>query len=187
MKQRLEPKRTPIGCAAIALIVLTVVVTACSSGTSGKDKTQTAAAGSVATTSATSRAATGSATAPASPTVSVSTTVKVASGNPLGRILTDEQGLTLYIFKNDVANSGKSAAEGLTASWPPLVLTTSAPIAPGDLVGDLGMITRTDGTKQVTYRGLPLYYYAGDKAPGDTNGEGVAGLWSAARAVSRPD
>jgi predicted lipoprotein with Yx(FWY)xxD motif len=114
--------------------------------------------------------------------------VKIASGGPLGRILTDEKGMTLYTFKNDVANSGTSAAESLSAMWPPLVLLSAeTPIAPPDLVGNLGVITRTDGTEQVTYRGLPLYRFANDQTPGDTKGEGVGGVWSAARAVSRPD
>jgi predicted lipoprotein with Yx(FWY)xxD motif len=43
--------------------------------------------------------------------------------------------------------------------------------------GDLGVITRTDGTKQVTYGGHPLYYFAGDTAPGQTKGQGVGGTW----------
>jgi len=41
----------------------------------------------------------------------------------------------------------------------------------------LGEITRADGTKQVTYNDMPLYYFAGDKAPGDTTGQGVGGAW----------
>jgi hypothetical protein len=41
----------------------------------------------------------------------------------------------------------------------------------------VGTITRSDGTTQVTYNGHPLYYFSGDKAPGDTNGQGVGGNW----------
>ena len=46
--------------------------------------------------------------------------------------------------------------------------------------GDFGNITREDGQKQVTYKGMPLYYFAGDKAPGDTAGQGVRDVWYAA-------
>ena len=180
--------RVSIGV-AWGMVALTVALVgfACSGGTSDKDKTTTAAARAGATTVATSASNAGSAAPAASPSVSVATTVKVASGGALGRILTDDKGKTLYIFKNDVANSGTSAAESLSALWPPLEITSETPVAPADLVGDLGVITRTDRTKQVTYRGLPLYYYASDEAAGDTKGEGIGGVWSAARAVSRPD
>jgi hypothetical protein len=36
---------------------------------------------------------------------------------------------------------------------------------------------RSDGSSQVTYGGWPLYYYSGDAAPGDVNGQGVNGVW----------
>jgi predicted lipoprotein with Yx(FWY)xxD motif len=169
----------------VTLITATILAAACGGGASDKAKTTTAAAVG-ATSPAATRVGT---TEPAIPTTSVTaggaTSVKVSAGGPLGRVLTDEKGITLYIFKSDAANSGKSAAEALSASWPPLI--SDNPVKPPELVGDLGSITRTDGTKQVTYRGLPLYYFANDRAPGDTNGEGAGGLWSVARAVVRPD
>src|SRR5436190_1650230 len=93
----------PFLCGALALVATAIGVAACSSGTRDKDKTTTAAAGAGTTAVVVSTATTGSVTAAASPTVSIPTTVKIASGSPLGRILTDDKGMTLYIFKNDVA------------------------------------------------------------------------------------
>jgi predicted lipoprotein with Yx(FWY)xxD motif len=92
----------------------------------------------------------------------------------------DADGLTLYVFKNDVANSGKSSCNGACATnWPPLKAPASGTPVPGDGVDGLGVITRDDGTMQVTYDGLPLYHFATDKAPGDENGKAIPN-WSLA-------
>jgi predicted lipoprotein with Yx(FWY)xxD motif len=96
----------------------------------------------------------------------------------LGKVLTDVGGFTLYTFKKDVAGNGKSAAEALAAVWPPLSLDA----APSNVAGATGawaVFTRADGKKQVTYNGSPLYTYANDQAPGDTNGDKVGGVWFA--------
>ena len=91
-------------------------------------------------------------------------------------------GLTLYIFANDTANSGKSACSGGCATtWPPLTVPTgTTPTAGSGAGGTLGTITRDDGTIQVTYNGLPLHRYSGDSAAGDTNGNYPG--WSPAKA-----
>ncbi len=105
--------------------------------------------------------------------------VQVATAGPLGSHLTDGKGMTLYVFKKD--SPGKSACAGrCVAKWP---LFFSADVAPAaDLKkADFATITREDGQKQTTYKGKPLYYFAGDKARSDTKGEGVGGLWSVAR------
>jgi predicted lipoprotein with Yx(FWY)xxD motif len=104
-------------------------------------------------------------------------TVKVRDAGALGKILTDSSGRTVYLFKNDVPGSGKSAVSGNTlATWPPLVVTGS-PLKTPDVSGDLTVITRHEGGQQVTYKGNPLYYFARDLAPGDTNGQGVGNNW----------
>lgn len=91
-------------------------------------------------------------------------------------IVVDGTGMTVYVFDNDTANSGKSACEGnCLASWPP-VTTTGTPTAEG-VTGTLGTITLPDGKDQVTLNGLPLYRYAADTAAGDVNGQGVGGIW----------
>lgn len=175
---------------ALALASTALLAAACG-GTSSSDKTATAAASGGAATSLATKAAstpTTSATKVSStPTTSAisggataatggATTLKIATDPTLGKFLTDGAGMTLYIFKNDVANSGKSAAEALTAAWPPLTADV-APAAPAGATGTFGIITRVDRKKQVTYKGLPLYYFVNDKAPGDTKGQGVGGVW----------
>jgi predicted lipoprotein with Yx(FWY)xxD motif len=91
-------------------------------------------------------------------------------------LLTDAQGLTLYTFAPDRA--GQSACYGSCASyWPPV---TGNPTAGPGVHGQLGTITRTDGSTQATYGGRPLYTYIGDRAPGQDTGNNInlnGGLW----------
>jgi predicted lipoprotein with Yx(FWY)xxD motif len=91
--------------------------------------------------------------------------------------LTDSAGRTLYLYTKDKGTT--SECYGACAkAWPPLLTTGPVTISGQFTVqGDLGTTTRTDGTKQVTYGGHPLYYYAGDTAPGQTKGQGVGGVW----------
>jgi predicted lipoprotein with Yx(FWY)xxD motif len=104
--------------------------------------------------------------------------VKVASKEGVGSYLTDGGGKTLYVFKKD--GPGKSAcASSCVASWPIFYREKVAP-AGGPQASDFGTITRADGQKQTTYKGLPLYYFAGDQAPSDTKGQGVMNLWNVA-------
>lgn len=64
------------------------------------------------------------------------------------------------------------------AKWPPLVVGSIDEIkADSRATGTLALATRDDGTKQVTYNGMPLYYFVTDKAAGDTTGQGVGGVW----------
>jgi len=112
---------------------------------------------------------------PAAPTGKTATggtaRVSVAS-SPLGQILVDGRGRTLYLFEKDTGTT--SACEGSCASiWPPLT-TTGKPLAgQGALDGELGTTPRADGALEVTYNGHPLYAYAGDTKPGDTTGQGL--------------
>ena len=180
-----------LGLAVAALMGgAALLAAACGGGTSSGDRTATAAAKGVttpaATSAATKAAATSAATAAATKAAVATTAATAASGggvkvadSTLGKILVDARGFTLYTFKNDVAGSGKSAAEGLTALWPPLSVD-AAPSGVAGATGAWAVFTRADGKKQVTYKGMPLYLYANDKAPGDTVGDKVAGVWFAA-------
>ncbi len=93
----------------------------------------------------------------------------------LGTVLTDAKGMTLYTYAKD--KDGMSACDGACATkWPPLIAPAGAAAD-----GDYNLIKRTDGTMQWTYDGKPLYRWINDKAPGDTTGEGMGGVWHAAK------
>lgn len=103
-----------------------------------------------------------------------SATVETHSG-ALGTYLTDGSGKTLYLFASD--HGGQSTCSGACVSvWPPLVAKGSAGASGSAKAAMVGTITRSDGSKQVTYGGHPLYYFSGDTASGDTNGQGVNGF-----------
>ncbi len=102
--------------------------------------------------------------------------VGVKAKDGIGSYLVDDKGMTLYLFKKDTA--GKSvcgAANGCVEKWP-VFLADAAPGAGVDAAA-IGTITRDDGKKQTTYKGLPLYYFFKDKAAGDTLGQGVNNVW----------
>jgi predicted lipoprotein with Yx(FWY)xxD motif len=102
--------------------------------------------------------------------------LKVAH-TPAGTVLASSRGLTLYYFGQDKPHSGKSACTGACATaWPPLAAPVKAP-AGVHLPGKLGVITRPNGLKQVTLNGFPLYFYVGDKSPGQAAGNGIGGSW----------
>ena len=87
-------------------------------------------------------------------------------------LVAGSNGMTVYTFANDQANSGKSNCNnGCIQVWPALTVPSgTTPTAGAGVSGKLGTITRQDGSTQVTYNGLPLYFYQGDHAAGDTNG-----------------
>jgi predicted lipoprotein with Yx(FWY)xxD motif len=95
-----------------------------------------------------------------------------AKSNKLGTILVDADGRTLYLFEKDKGTA--STCYGACAgAWPP-VTTDAKPIAgTGIDAAKLGATKRKDGVSEVTYGGHPLYTFAGDAKPGDTNGQDI--------------
>jgi predicted lipoprotein with Yx(FWY)xxD motif len=94
-----------------------------------------------------------------------------------GMVLAGSKGLTLYYYTADKPGSGKSVCTGSCATaWPALKAPVKAP-AGVKMPGPFGVITRAGGVKQVTLNGYPLYYYAGDMAPGQAKGNGEGGVW----------
>ncbi len=93
----------------------------------------------------------------------------------LGKILTDARGMTLYRYTKDPPDQSVCTG-GCARAWPPLTISGSPDLAEG-IPGQLGVITRADGTRQVTYNHMPLYYYAADRQPGETTGQGVGNVW----------
>ncbi len=112
--------------------------------------------------------------AQSSPTVLVSQNANLGTA-----ILTDANGMTLYTFGND--QPGVSNCNGGCANvWPAFQPPAGDLTLPDGATGVLDVITRDDGTMQVTYNGMPLYNFSGDANPGDTNGQGIGGVWFAA-------
>lgn len=89
-----------------------------------------------------------------------------------GGVLVDTSGMTVYTYDKDSANSGTSACSGSCAdNWPP-VLAGDAALAP-----PYSAITREDGTRQLAYKGKPLYTFKKDKKAGDKTGDKVMNAW----------
>lgn len=105
------------------------------------------------------------------------TTLNAAPVTMQSGVLTNAEGMTLYVFDKDAAGSGKSACNGDCASnWPPLMVTA------GDKAsGDYSIVIRDDGSRQWAYKGKPLYRWAKDQKPGDATGDGVKNVWHAAK------
>lgn len=111
----------------------------------------------------------------ASPSASAMTATITTHAGSAGQFLTDSSGKTVYLFAADGMN--KSNCSGACASaWPPVPAKGSLTASGGAMTSDLGSISRADGTKQVTYKGHPLYYFAGDSGAGQTHGQGVDGF-----------
>ncbi len=95
---------------------------------------------------------------------------------PLGDVLVGNNSHTLYMFSKDTKNTS-ACYDQCAVNWPPL-LTEVAPVADkGTTKSLIGTTKRTDGKLQVTYAGMPLYYWAKDKAVGDVTGQAVGDVW----------
>ncbi|MDE2212985.1 MAG: hypothetical protein KGJ34_00380 [Patescibacteria group bacterium] len=99
----------------------------------------------------------------------------------VGTYLIASNGMTLYTYADD--STGVSNCAGACAQkWPPYTVTSATSlVAESPIGGMLGTIVRADGSLQVTYNGMPLYFYTGDTSPGNTNGEGIGNLWYVAK------
>jgi predicted lipoprotein with Yx(FWY)xxD motif len=151
----------------LALGVTAAATAALLAGCGSSSSSSSTAASKPSSTASASTPATTTTAAAAKPGVAIET-----AHNKLGTILVaGPEKKTVYLFEAD--KGSKSTCSGDCADdWPP-VTTDGAPTASGGaLSGDLGTTTRSDGTKQVTYKGQPLYFFEDDKAAGQTNGEG---------------
>jgi len=114
--------------------------------------------------------------APAEGTPVPGSTLEVGFTAELGPFLVDAEGHTVYLFTKDTT-AGKSACEGdCAANWPAVPAADMMMLPPG-IQGTLGSIARSDGSKQLTYNDIPLYYYAEDDEAGDTYGQGKGDVW----------
>jgi predicted lipoprotein with Yx(FWY)xxD motif len=136
-------------CTFVAATGVAVLVAAC--GSSGKSPSATSSMGS-------------------SSTPAGAVAIGTANG-PDGTYLTGADGRALYLWLGDV-NGGSKCLGQCATQWPPLITTTSASATDGVQSSGLGTITRSDGSKQVTYKGHPLYYFAADSGAGVITGQG---------------
>jgi len=124
-------------------------------------------------------------------TTAAPTSINITQNTTLGNVITDSKGRTLYMFTKDTDKTNHFCPTGActTVKWPAfytdVVTTGSTSLA----ATDFDVITLTNGTKQTTYRGWPLYYYApaGDgviETAGNTGGENIGGFWFVAKAYS---
>jgi predicted lipoprotein with Yx(FWY)xxD motif len=183
---------SPRNLISVAVIVVAGLAAGCSSAATSAPASQAPAsqapasqpaassaapAASSAAPAASSAAPSASSSAPASGPV-----IKTASVGSLGTVIVaSSNSMTLYTFSKDVKDSGKSVCTGGCATtWPPLTVATgTTPTGDTGVSGKIATITRDDGTVQVTYNGLPLYFFSGDKAAGDSNG--VYTNWAAVK------
>ncbi len=104
--------------------------------------------------------------------------VSIATSTTLGTHLVASNGMTLYRYAKDTPGAS-TCTDACASIWPAYVIADAKqPLLPGrGIRGTLSVITRAGGTRQLTYKGMPLYYYRNDAKPGDTTGQGVASVW----------
>lgn len=108
-------------------------------------------------------------------TVALAAGLEIRTKDGVGNYLADDKGMTLYLFKKDTANTSACAGP-CVEKWP--IYYNDNVVAPlGTAKDDFAMISREDGKKQTTYKGMPLYYFDKDKEAGDTTGQGVGNVW----------
>jgi predicted lipoprotein with Yx(FWY)xxD motif len=158
-------KRAKLAAGVGGGLVAAVVVAACSSAAS----TGTGAAAPAAPASP------AGASSPSSGASSSGGTVITTAKSSAGTFLTSSSGRAVYLWAKDTGTM--SNCNGACAgAWPPVTTTGTATASGSAKASDIGTITRSDGTKQVTYDGHPLYYFSGDSGPGTASGQGSDGF-----------
>jgi predicted lipoprotein with Yx(FWY)xxD motif len=148
------------GIVAVGGIALTIA--ACGSSSSSSSSGAAPSPAPASTGSAGSSGSLGS----NGPSLAINTTK-----GPAGNYLTGASGKAIYLWVAD--SNGKSVCSGACAqAWPPVIAKTTPKASGGAIAGDLGTVSRSDGSKQVTYKGHPLYYFVGDNHAGMITGQG---------------
>ncbi len=147
-----------------ALAGAAVLISACGSSGNGTS------AGASAASPSTQAAQTASKQTPVANTTVAIATAKGGDGTYL-----TSGGRAVYLWAADSGGTS-SCADACASAWPPLTTKGSPSAGAGVSASRIGTITRSDGSTQVTYNGHPLYYFAGDTAAGQTNGQGSDGF-----------
>jgi len=165
--------RAPL-VAVVAMVTVAVFAAAC--GSSGGSSATT---GVSASTVASEGTGTPTTAVPATTGSAGSVVVAAETRGTVGVVLTDGVGgPTLYRYTPDGTGHSTCTA-GCAQAWPPLTTGSPSGVSAGTGVAgsNLGTTTRSGGTLQITYKGMPLYPFAGDTQPSDTTGQGVGGTW----------
>ena len=109
----------------------------------------------------------------------------MVSSTSLGMVLVGKDQLTLYMFDPD-KQGASTCYDQCAKAWPPLTTTAAPAAGTGVDAALLGVVSREDGTQQVTYNKWPLYYWAKDAKAGDVTGQGVNGIWWVIDAQGQP-
>src|SRR6478736_6547710 len=103
-------------------------------------------------------------------------TIFVRESGTLGRYFSTPAGLTLYVFDGDTVANQSACTGDCAIAWIPFTASEPLSLPPG-VTGELALFDREDGSKQLSYNGMPLYAYNADPGPGSTLGDGVGGTW----------
>ena len=164
-------KRAKLAAGVGGGLVAAVVVAACSSAAS----TSSTGAPAARAPASPSPASPAGASSPSSGASSSGGTVITTAKSSAGTFLTNGSGRAVYLWVKDTGDM--SNCDGACAgAWPPVTTTATASASGSAKASDIGTITRSDGTKQVTYDGHPLYYFSGDSGPGTASGQGSDGF-----------
>ena len=173
----LDTRRRRAAATAVAALAL-LGLAACGSS---DNKTSSSAGQSVTTAAPVTTAA-------APVTTAAPAVLNTSTKDPFGTYLTDATGKSLYVFDKDTTPNTSSCTGQCATTWPPLLLPAGAatPVpTPTGVTGTLTVSPRPDGAgSQVVWNGKPLYRYAGDSNPGDTNGDGIGNVWHIAKVTA---
>lgn len=174
---KMHAQRLALGFSALALGA--AVLTGCGGGNGpAADQASNDGYGAASSSAAAAPSSTGSGTMGTSAGTDLAT-----ADSDLGKIVVDGKGMTLYYFTKDTKGTKTSACTGeCLDAWPIAVAAGDKPVVDG-VSGTVGTIDAPDGSKQLTLNGMPLYYFAQDKEPGDTLGQGLNDVWY----VAAPD
>jgi len=155
----------------VAIVIGILALAAC--GSSGGSKS-----GGSADTSSTTKSTTTSSTAAAGAKV----TLQLVDTS-LGKVIAGADGKVLYLYKPDGTAEQSTVPSAILGAWPPVVVTSAPTVGTGLEQSKVSTGAQADGAKWVRYNDHLLYGFTGDAAPGDTNGNGIGGIWFAVTAA----
>ena len=118
----------------------------------------------------------GSGSAPAASAAPAATKLTVAEVGDFGKIVVDGKGRTVYVFDKDTSGTSNCSGDCL-AKWPAVAAGAGTPQLDGIDASLVSTVNRSDGTKQLAIKGMPLYLFASDSQPGEAKGQAVGGVW----------